>query len=66
MYKFKWHILLLILLALPIAAQIIGCKGKEVIGTTAVDFALEGINGGQVSYSDIKGRPVLLYFFASW
>lgn len=45
---------------------IYGCKGKEVIGTQAVDFTLSGINGGQISYSELKGRPVLLYFFASW
>lgn len=66
MYKFKLHKWFLILLVLPIAVAITGCKGKEVIGTAAVDFTLEGINGGQVTYSDIKGRPLLLYFFASW
>lgn len=56
----------LILLALPIAVAMAGCRGKEVIGAPAVDFTLEGINGGQVTYSELKGRPVLLYFFASW
>lgn len=66
MYRFKLYKWFLILFALPIAAAMAGCKGKEVIGTTAVDFTLEGINGGQVAYSDIKGKPVLLYFFASW
>lgn len=45
---------------------IYGCKGKEVVGTRALDFTLEGINGGQVSYSDPKGKPTILYFFASW
>lgn len=43
-----------------------GCKGKEVIGTPAVDFVLEGINGGQIASSELKGKPVLLYLFASW
>lgn len=35
-----------------------GCKGKEVIGTQAVDFTLSGINEGQIRYSELKGRPV--------
>lgn len=58
----KRHLLLLIALCIAIA----GCKGKEVIGTPAADFTLEGINGGKISYSELKGRPLLLYFFASW
>ncbi|MEK7852060.1 MAG: hypothetical protein AAB275_09275 [Deltaproteobacteria bacterium] len=66
MHKFRLHKWLLIFLALPIAVAMTGCKGKEVIGTPAVDFILEGINGGQIKYSELKGRPVLLYFFASW
>lgn len=55
-----------ILLFLILMLFMYGCKGKEVIGTQAVDFSLQGINGGQVSYSELKGKPVLLYFFASW
>ena len=45
---------------------IIACKGKEVVGTPAVDFTLNKINGGQISFSEIKGKPTILYFFASW
>jgi cytochrome oxidase Cu insertion factor (SCO1/SenC/PrrC family) len=43
-----------------------GCRGKEVVGTPAVDFTFKGINGGQIAYSDLKGKPTILYFFASW
>ena len=33
----------------------------------APDFSLENIMGpGKVSLSDYSGRPVILYFFASW
>ncbi len=59
MHKKLLHLILLLLLTY-------GCKGKEVVGTPAIDFVLEGINGGQITYSELKGRPVLLYFFASW
>lgn len=45
---------------------IAGCKGKDVTGKPAIDFSLAAIDGGQISYSELKGRPVLLYFFASW
>ena len=57
---------LLILITLLIAVLSTGCTGKDVVGTPAVDFTLSGINGGQISYSGLKGKPVLLYFFASW
>lgn len=42
------------------------CKGKDVVGTQAIDFRLKGINGGEIAYSELKGKPVILYFFASW
>jgi len=33
----------------------------------AVTFTLDDVFGsGQVSYEDYRGKPVILYFFASW
>lgn len=42
------------------------CTVKEVVGTPAIDFSLDDINGGRMAYSEIKGKPTILYFFASW
>jgi peroxiredoxin len=35
-------------------------------GRAAPDFVLETIEGEQVRLSDLQGRAVLLYFFATW
>lgn len=32
----------------------------------ALPFSLKDLNGNQVSFSDYKGKPVLLFFWASW
>jgi hypothetical protein len=33
----------------------------------AVTFSLDDVFGtGKVSYDDYRGKPVILYFFASW
>jgi thiol-disulfide isomerase/thioredoxin len=36
------------------------------VGTTAPDFELPALNGGTVSLSEFRGRPVILSFSASW
>lgn len=54
------------LLMTALLVAVAGCKGKDVTGKPAIDFSLAAIDGGQISYSELKGRPVLLYFFASW
>jgi len=32
----------------------------------APPFALKDLNGKQVSFSDLKGKPLLLFFWATW
>ena len=36
--------------------------GPVKIGATAPDFSLPSTSGGEVSLSDYRGSPVLLYF----
>lgn len=35
-------------------------------GAAAATFALPSLDGQQVSLADFNGRPVLLYFWATW
>ncbi len=51
---------------IALLVTVAGCRGKDVTGKPAIDFSLAAIDGGQINYSELKGRPVLLYFFASW
>jgi len=36
------------------------------IGNTAPDFTLPTVDGGEISLSDYRGRPVILNFWATW
>jgi peroxiredoxin len=36
------------------------------IGKTAPDFTLPTVDGGEISLSDYRGRPVILNFWATW
>lgn len=42
------------------------CTKMDVEGKAAPDFTVEKFSGGKVSLSEFKGRPVILYWFASW
>jgi hypothetical protein len=35
-------------------------------GRTPAPFSLEALHGGTMTLAGLKGRPVLLYFWASW
>jgi thiol-disulfide isomerase/thioredoxin len=56
----------LILLAVVAPSALPGQRVK--IGARAPDFALERLDGGKtkVRLSDLKGRPVVISFWASW
>lgn len=39
---------------------------KDAVKVSATDFELETLNGGRVKLSDLKGKVVVLNFFATW
>jgi cytochrome c biogenesis protein CcmG/thiol:disulfide interchange protein DsbE len=39
---------------------------KAKVGTLAPDFTLPALSGEDVTLSDLRGKPVVLAFFASW
>jgi peroxiredoxin len=57
--------LMLLLIALP------GCSRKEaqkpvVQGSTAPDFALKDLSGKEIKLSSLRGKVVVLNFWATW
>lgn len=64
---------LLAVILVCVAAAAAGCGTAEtvrpedvVVGNTIPDFSLESLDGAQVSKESLKGKPVVLNFFASW
>jgi len=47
-------------------AFLLSCSKVQVEGLPAPDFTLERFDEGSLSLSEFKGRPVVLYWFASW
>jgi cytochrome c biogenesis protein CcmG/thiol:disulfide interchange protein DsbE len=41
-------------------------ESKARVGTPAPQFALRDIDGRDVSLADLRGKPVVITFFASW
>lgn len=52
--------------ALPEALNTTGRSPATEIGRTAPDFLLQTPDGGEVRFSDLRGKPVLVNFWASW
>lgn len=48
----------------PTGPLIVG--GHPLVGNAAPDFALQDLEGHEVRLSDYQGRPLLVYFWASW
>lgn len=44
----------------------VGEKTGPEIGSIAPDFELERIDGGTLRLSDLRGKPVLINFWATW
>ncbi len=61
--KLKRHLLLILFPLMLITS----CgKGQSLIGNKAPDFTLNMIDGGQIGLTELSGKPLILYFFASW
>jgi len=41
-------------------------SNKQLIGANAPEISLPDLNGKMLSLSSLKGKPVLLHFWASW
>jgi peroxiredoxin len=58
----------ILVIILTLAILIAGCAGNQNprIGKPAPEFQLPTLDGQPVSLSDLKGKPVLINFWASW
>ncbi|HAG50155.1 MAG: hypothetical protein A2X87_02770 [Deltaproteobacteria bacterium GWC2_42_51] len=44
----------------------VSCSKVEVEGLPAPEFTAQTFSGDSLSLSEFKGKPVILYWFASW
>ena len=59
-------VLLLGLFGYAIFGDRVSIKSSPLIGNEAPEFTLKLFDGGELSLADLKGKPVLLNFWASW
>lgn len=52
--------------ALPAGLNTTGRPPSGDVGRAAPDFLLQTLDGGQIRFSDLRGSPVLVNFWASW
>ena len=58
-----YGVFILVLLATAMPGMVGGLPDEF----PAVDFEVDDVfGGGPVRYEDYRGRPVIIYFFASW
>jgi len=59
-----------IILILTLSMLITGCSGggssSAEVGSKAPDFCLKDLSGQEYSLSELRGKPVLLNFWATW
>jgi peroxiredoxin len=54
------------IVALPDALNPVGSSPSSDVGRTPPDFILETPDGALVRFSDLRGKPLLVNFWASW
>jgi peroxiredoxin len=59
-------ILVLLLLAIPSVAQVADTTALTKIGQQSPQFTVTTLEGKTLSMSDLKGKVVLINFFATW
>jgi len=63
-FTHRFYSLLLLSLFIILTAS---CSSGPSVPFPATDFTLEDVfTGEEIHLAALKGRPVLLYFFASW
>ncbi|WP_425387754.1 TlpA family protein disulfide reductase [Deinococcus peraridilitoris] len=56
------------LLVIVLAAALLrgGAEGVPLLGQAAPNFKLETLDGSSLEFAQLRGRPVLINFWASW
>ncbi|MBI5893463.1 MAG: redoxin domain-containing protein [Deltaproteobacteria bacterium] len=62
-FAFRFQPLVLIAL---IASFLVSCSYVEIEGKDAPDFTVERFGSEKLSLSEFEGKPIILYWFASW
>ncbi len=57
---------LVVLLGIGLLRGSGGQVGGPLVGKAAPDFSLQTLDGGTISLASLRGRPVVLNFWASW
>jgi len=58
---------LVLCLLLSVLVGLSGCEeGGEVVGNPAPDFTLDDVTGAAVTLSDLRGKAVIVDFWATW
>ncbi|MCZ6535914.1 MAG: redoxin domain-containing protein [Chloroflexi bacterium] len=47
-------------------ATVVSVEVGYKVGQRAPDFLVTAVNGQEFSLASFQGRPVILYFFATW
>ena len=50
----------------PEAPAAPAAKVGDSVGDQAPDFRLASVAGGEVTLADFQGKPLVIYFFATW
>lgn len=54
------------IIALPGNLNPTGRNPAAEVGRAAPNFVIPGLDGGEISLADLRGKPVLINFWASW